>query len=353
MSESAAVVILGGGLTGLSAAYHLRPLSTIVLEREPEPGGLARTRVEDGFTFDCTGHLLHLRDAGIKELVERILPGAFAAHERRALIQSKGVLTAYPFQANLHGLPPAVVGECIEGFVEALLRRARDGEPDLARVNFREWVDATFGRGIAEHFMVPYNSKLWRCDLREIECGWVSWSIPRPTIKEVLDGALGATIRGLGYNPTFLYPKRGGIGILPEALARGCPGLRLGETVEAIDAAARIVTLASGARIGYESLVSTLPLDRLLAITGGLPPEGPPAQGGARPQRQSWRRSSPDLGGALDLFPGTRVLLLPHRLSRKSLGGARAPRLLLALRRALAPQERGVRRPGRGGAGGR
>jgi len=273
MSESAAVVVLGGGLTGLSAAYHLRPLSPIVLEREPEPGGLARTRVEDGFTFDCTGHLLHLRDAGIKELVERILPGAFAAHERRALIHSKGVLTAYPFQANLHGLPPAVVAECVEGFVEALLRRAREGEPDLARANFREWVDAMFGRGIADHFMLPYNSKLWRCDLREIECGWVSWSIPRPTIKEVLGGAFGATIRGLGYNPTFLYPKRGGIAALPEALARGCAGLRLGETVEAIDATERTVRLASGARIGYESLISTLPLDRLLAMTRGLPPE--------------------------------------------------------------------------------
>src|SRR2546425_10315410 len=109
MSESAPIVILGGGLTGLSAAYHLRPLRALVPEREREAGGLARTRVEAGFTFDCTGHLLHLRDPEIKGLVDRILPGAFATHERRALIHSKGVLTAYPFQANLHGLPAAVV----------------------------------------------------------------------------------------------------------------------------------------------------------------------------------------------------------------------------------------------------
>src|SRR5438552_11727542 len=246
MSDSAPVVILGAGLTGLSAAFHLGAIPSVVLEREREVGGLARTHVEDGFTFDCTGHLLHLRDERVKNLVARLLPDAFARHERRALIGSKGVYTAYPFQANLHGLPLDVIKECIGGFVEALARREREGEPDLANLSFRQWVEAAFGRGIAEHFMVPYNTKLWRIDLEEIECGWVSWSIPRPTLKEILDGAFGAVVRGLGYNPSFLYPKRGGISILPEALARGSRSLRLGENVVAIDASARTVRLENG-----------------------------------------------------------------------------------------------------------
>ncbi len=270
MGGSSPVVILGAGLTGLSAAHHLRPIGATLIEREREVGGLARTHVEDGFTFDCTGHLLHLRDAGVKDLVGRLLPEALATHERRALIFSKGVYTDYPFQANLHGLPVEVIKECVAGFVESLVERAREGEPDVALVNFRQWVERTFGSGIARHFMVPYNSKLWRTDLDAIECGWVSWSIPRPGLKEILDGAFGSTVRGLGYNPTFLYPRRGGISILPESLARGCADLRLGETVEAVDAAARTVRLRGGATLGYEALISTIPLDRLLAMTRGL-----------------------------------------------------------------------------------
>ncbi len=277
MSESSPIVVLGGGLTGLSAALHLKGLPAVVLERESEVGGLARTHVEDGFTFDCTGHLLHLRDERVKALVAGLLPDALARHDRRALIFSKGVYTAYPFQANLHGLPPDIVMECVASFVEALARREREGEPDLARLSFREWVEATMGTGIARHFMVPYNSKLWRTDLEEIECGWVSWSIPRPTLSEILQGALGGTVRGLGYNPTFLYPRRGGISVLPEALARGCAEVRLRETVVEVDAAARIVRLASGTTIAYEALISTLPLDRLLAITIGLPDDLPAA----------------------------------------------------------------------------
>ena len=267
------VVILGGGLTGLSAAWHLDGVESLVLERDPEPGGLCRSFAEDGFTFDCTGHLLHLREPRFRDLVERLAPGAFAAHERRALIFSKGTFTPYPFQANLHGLPVDTVKDCVAGFVEALLRREKAGEPDPQRATFKEWVEAIFGAGIAQHFMLPYNAKLWRVDLDEIECGWVSWSIPRPTLREVLDGAFGATVRGLGYNPTFLYPRRGGIRALPDAFARRVPAIRTGSAVEAIDAQRRVVRLRGGETIGYERLVSTLPLDRLLQSTEGLPDE--------------------------------------------------------------------------------
>ena len=266
------VVILGGGLAGLSASLHLDGLDPLLLEGEGETGGLCRSFTEEGFTFDCTGHLLHLRTERVRALVERLAPGEFARHERKALIHSKGVFTAYPFQANLHGLPLPVVAECIAGFVEALVRRERVGEPDPARVSFRGWIDAVFGSGIAAHFMVPYNQKLWRVDLDSMECGWVSWSIPRPALREILDGALGATVRGLGYNPTFLYPRRGGIRVLPDALRARAGEVRTQARVESVDARARRVRLAGGETVGYERLVSTLPLDRLLKMTRGLPP---------------------------------------------------------------------------------
>ena len=273
-AKSYPVVILGAGLTGLSVGYHLGAPS-LILEREEEVGGLARTRAEEGFTFDCTGHLLHLRDKRVAGLVDQILPGAFARHERRALIFSKGVYTAYPFQANLHGLPLEVVKECIAGFVRAEVRRAAEGEPDLETIGFREWAERTFGAGIADHFLLPYNAKLWRTDLEEIECGWVSWSIPRPTLQEILDGAFGATVRGLGYNPMFLYPRQGGISVLPEAFALRGPEVRLGRTVTSVDARAREVHLSTGEVVAYERLVSTIPLDRLLRITRGLPSDLP------------------------------------------------------------------------------
>src|ERR1041384_2637756 len=94
------IVIIGGGLAGLSAGYHLREHEPMLFEKESEVGGLCRSFKQDGFTFDCTGHLLHLRNPYIRELVETLLPGAFRHHERKAAIYSKSVTTAYPFQAN-------------------------------------------------------------------------------------------------------------------------------------------------------------------------------------------------------------------------------------------------------------
>src|SRR2546425_13334703 len=123
-AESYPVVVLGAGLTGLSAAYHLGAPS-LVIEREREVGGLARTHTEEGFTFDCTGHLLHLREARVVALVDALLPRAFARHERRALVFSKGGLTPYPVRGNLHGLPPGGAKGRVARVVVARTRRWR------------------------------------------------------------------------------------------------------------------------------------------------------------------------------------------------------------------------------------
>src|SRR5258706_13015890 len=153
MSDTCPVVILGAGLTGLSAARHLAE-PCVVLEREDEVGGLARTHVEQGFTFDCTGHLLHLRDPRVQALVATLLPDVFTRHERRALIYSKGGYTAYPFQANLHGLPPDVVQECVTGVVEAEGRPAGEGGAGLAPLGLRGWTARAFCAGVGPHLLL-------------------------------------------------------------------------------------------------------------------------------------------------------------------------------------------------------
>jgi protoporphyrinogen oxidase len=249
------VVIVGGGLAGLSAAYHLIEHDPIVFEKEDVIGGLCRSFTQDGFTFDCTGHLIHLKNPYTKELVAKILPDAFNAHERLAAIHSKSVTTPYPFQANTYGLPPQVVKECVIGFVESMNANGNGGPK-----NFHDWVIRTFGTGIAKHFMLPYNEKFWKQDLRTITSDWVSWSIPKPSLEEVVNGALGLTNKGMGYNPKFIYPRNGGIDCLPQALARPVRQVYVNEPIESIDAKRRAIRLSSGREQPYDFLVSTLPL---------------------------------------------------------------------------------------------
>jgi protoporphyrinogen oxidase len=262
---TAKIVIVGGGLAGLSAGHHLAEFEPIVFEKETAIGGLCRSFTQDGFTFDCTGHLIHLKNAYTKELVARLLPDAFLSHERLAAIYSKSTTTPYPFQANTYGLPPEVVRDCVVGFVESM--QSKNG----AANNFHDWVLQTFGTGIAKHFMLPYNEKFWKQDLHNIASDWVSWSIPKPTLDEVVNGALGLTNKGMGYNPKFIYPKHGGIDCLPQALARSIKNVHSNETVQHIDAGKKVVRLVSGREESYDVLVSTLPLPSLYRMLKDTP----------------------------------------------------------------------------------
>ena len=292
------ILILGAGLAGLSAAHHLDGRERRVFERADEVGGLCRSIREAGFTFDYTGHLLHLREPAIREQVLALLPGGWAHLSRSAWIHSHRTLTPYPFQANTAGLPLEVRLECLLGFIDTLRRPGGasagdrglpvpsavplDGAPPFLAVapppaddepTFRDWIDQTFGAGFAKHFFVPYNGKLWRRDLGEVTGDWVSWSIPRPELGDVLRGAITTSDKAFGYNPAFLYPAAGGIDHLPRALAATLPDgtVRTGAAVTGLHAGRRRVTLDDGGGHDAEVVLTSLPLTALAALTADLP----------------------------------------------------------------------------------
>ena len=261
------IVILGGGLAGMATAWFLGDTPHVVLESEAVPGGLCRSREIDGFLFDYTGHLLHLRDPRIMTLMDDLLPGAFDVTERRAIIRTRGATLPFPFQANLHGLPKELVVECIVGAAEALTREV----PEDPEISFRDWSLAVLGSGISEAFMFPYNTKLFRRDPEKMTADWVSWAVPRPNLREVVGGALGVENVGMGYNATFRYPRGGGIGVLPDAFASRLGTVRTGERVVRVDLDRKIVHTETGGEWKYERLVNTLPLPAFLKMLHGGP----------------------------------------------------------------------------------
>ncbi len=103
------IAIIGAGLTGLSTAYHLSDLPYSVFDSEKEIGGLCRSVKQNGFIFDYTGHLLHMKNPYTKNFIESILPNVFMVKTRKASVFLKDRYLPYPFQANLHGLPKKVV----------------------------------------------------------------------------------------------------------------------------------------------------------------------------------------------------------------------------------------------------
>ena len=143
------VLIIGAGLAGLSTALHFEGESLIV-EAEDWVGGKARSEQIDGFTFDVTGHWLHLRDPGIRSMVLDLMgEDHFMTIERMSRVWSHGVYTKYPYQANCYGLPPEVIHECLMGAIAADRDRPAVVSEEDEPQNFADWCRFYFGEGIA------------------------------------------------------------------------------------------------------------------------------------------------------------------------------------------------------------
>ncbi len=272
------VLVLGAGLAGISAALHLGGGYRLV-EKSDRPGGLCKTDVREGFHFDATGHWLHLRDPGMRALAEEVLPGGWTTVERRAGIWSHRVFTRYPYQVNTHGLPAEVVAENVLGFVEAHFgekgRALREGEPRT----FAEFILRHLGEGFARNFMFPYNEKLWTLHPDRMGTEWMGRFVPRPTIEQVVRGALGLEGDRTGYNATFLYPREGGIESFAAALARRLPRpAECGVAPVSIDPLRRIARLSTGEEVPWRAVVATIPLPELVWLCGDASPAG---RGGA------------------------------------------------------------------------
>lgn len=261
------VAVLGAGLSGLAAALELERAGVAYrgFEKQPFPGGHAITLEDEGFRFDRTGHLLHLRDPEMRRDVLEWLRGDVREIARRSVIWSNGVYTRYPFQANTFGLPPEVAYECVAGFV-----RAHFAEKKSEPKNFEEFCLAHFGEGITRHFMVPYNSRLWGVPPSEITSAWCQRFVPLPKLDDVIAGAVGVVKGELGYNQTFLYPRLG-IGELPAAMHGRTRHVELGRAPSSIDLGSRTLEL-DGERLGFDVLVSTVPLPVLVGLVRDAPP---------------------------------------------------------------------------------
>jgi len=306
------VAVLGAGPTGLSAAFHLGE-DSVLFEKNATVGGWCRSVVDRGFTFDCAGHIMFSRDPYVHGMYRLLLGNNVHWQDREAWIYSKGTHTRYPFQGALYGLPADVIAECIVGAVEARMGPLRaaaapahgagngsapdhckgdslsdccaDGisesavplqrlpQPQAKTDNFEDFIYRVWGKGVARHFALPYNRKLWTVPLKEMETSWLGGRVPLPDLQEMIEGALRPVAKPMGPNAHFGYPLRGGFqalmdGFLP--LLRG--QLLLNTCVERIYPADHRLVLADGSAWSYESLISTMPLPELVRALGPAAP---------------------------------------------------------------------------------
>lgn len=270
IEETLKVIILGAGPTGLGAALRLCECgykSFRLHEVAPYVGGLAASQKDpQNFTWDIGGHVLFSHYPYFDALMKSALGDRWLTHERQSWVWIENRFVPYPFQNNIRHLKPETRWKCLKELIKVYKDRT-DGVPR----HFGEWIDRTFGKGVAEVFMRPYNYKVWGYPPEEMDFKWVGERVAVADLERIVDNILHEKDDlAWGPNNVFQFPLLGGTGAIWEAVADhiGRERIFLNSEAVRIDPFGKEVTFKDGRRAKYDVLVSTIPIDKLVEIAG-------------------------------------------------------------------------------------
>jgi protoporphyrinogen oxidase len=291
------IVIIGAGPCGLGAAwraeevirqggsnlnrkhprkvlfYHFvgqRNVEWKVVEQSKNAGGLAKTFVDDqGFLWDIGAHVAFSHYTYYTSLLDIVLPPEeWNVKKREAWVSMRDTCIPYQLQQNLYRLPKDEIIRCIDGLLEVERKRLTFNKPKT----FRDWLEQSFGKGLCETFMFPYNFKVWGCPPENMNAEWMGERVATVDVSKVIANVIMETDdEGWGPHSTFRYPKHGGIGAIWTGLYKKLPAknFHFSKSVMSIDVKKKEITYSDGSSDHYDALISTMPISCLCRIVKG------------------------------------------------------------------------------------
>lgn len=264
------IAVLGSGMAACGAAHRLlsEGAEFSVFDQGNHPGGHTKTfeyfdQTGQRWTFDDGPHVSFTKDARIQGILSNNIGGDYHSVPTGVNNYWKGYWIKHPAQVNLHGLPTELIVNCVKDFIAA-------SREDAETTNYEEWLLAAFGRTFAETFPFHYTRKIHTTDARNLTTDWMGPRVYRPTLEEVLAGALAETTSDVHYIEQFRYPRRGGFyAYLEPIFARS--ELNMDHEVTKIRPKQREIVFANGRTVEYSEVISSIPLPRLIPLIRGVP----------------------------------------------------------------------------------
>lgn len=274
------IAVLGAGPAGLAAANELveRGARPLVLEKNLLVGGLARTEVYRGFSFDIGGHRFLTKSDRIDQLWRRMLGADFVKVPRLSRIYHRGRFFQYPLSvtnalSNLGLLESVLI---VASYFEARVR------PHPVEENFEQWVSNRFGKRLYEAFFRTYTEKVWGIPCTRIEADWAAQRIKGLSLAVAVSNALLGIRKAKSLIDEFDYP-RNGPGMMWDRFrgaieARGGTVLCGREALRLRHDSGRITRVEFREQGGLRELspthvISSVPLKRLVGLLEPSPPQ--------------------------------------------------------------------------------
>ena len=263
------IVVLGTGMAGFGAAYRLynEGITPVMYDKNAYHGGhTASFRYEGGFLFDQGPHISFTKDSRIQDLFADSVDQQYETVQINLNNYWRGYWPQHPVQLHLHGLPEDVIIKVISDFVQE--REA----PERPVNNYADWLLASFGKTFAELFPMQYTRKYHLTTAENMSTDWLGPRIYRPSLEEVLRGALSASAPQVHYITHFRYPTQGGfVSYLNKFVPLG--NLKLNHELVSVDPRERELKFSNGVVAHYDALVSSVPLPELIRMIKGVPPD--------------------------------------------------------------------------------
>lgn len=249
------VLIIGAGLTGLSAACHIKR-DKLLIEASPVPGGTAGTLYHHGFKLDKGIHILYFRDSQARRWLSENFDIPLVKKERVSVVWLNGRTIPFPLQFNLGKTP--FIDRC--SYFLSMLKSYSMKSRNASKSNLKAWAESTYGKKLTNDFFIPYNEKLWGVTLEILTTEWMDGYVPRCSIGRIFKGMMSRMDNTYGTNATFWYPKNGGIAEISKKIAQKAGTIQYNTRLESIDINNKVAMFDDDSCIKYNYLINTTPL---------------------------------------------------------------------------------------------
>lgn len=248
-------LVIGSGVSGLGFINFINDSNYLILEKESSPGGYCRTTYKNEFIWDYAGHFFHFKNNEIKQFFfEKIDKNDLIYRKKNTKIFYNGYLVDFPFQKNIHQLEKQEFIDCL---YDLYFKKNDDNF-----TTFKEMLFSKFGSSISSKFLIPYNEKLYACDLDNLDKDAMGRFFPYTNFNDVISNFKYRSDES--YNQEFFYPKNGAVtfvNVLLEKIDKS--KLLFNQKISSIDIDNKILKVNDKV-IQYEYLINTAPLPNLM-----------------------------------------------------------------------------------------
>ncbi|MGB4701096.1 MAG: FAD-dependent oxidoreductase [Syntrophomonadaceae bacterium] len=258
------IVILGAGVSGLSAGYHLKlkGIDSLIFEKNQSYGGLCDNFTIDDFRFDKFVHFSHTRNNYVLELFSQ--SSDYYSYSPKASNYYHGIWLKHPVQTNLYPLDASEKVRIILDFLSA----PKYNQPK----NYEEWLRSVYGVYFSKNFPEVYTRKYWTLEAKYLNTSWIENRMYKPKVEEVLYGAMAEDTKIFYYASEMRYPKKGGYKSFLKYIA-DFNNIQFNKEVVKIDINNKKIYFQDNTSEKYDILISSLPLPELIRMVSYVPEE--------------------------------------------------------------------------------